>query len=183
MRLRVGALVSLLAVAACGNDPPPSKASAAIAAGRAAWAARKPTCRAYNYDRSDTVNGPNPITGVQIENDTPVWRSFIDVNHLLDAGVSAEAWVESGAEIGSHARGYPAYTVEQLYDDCAIVVDKSGVYDVQVVVMEGVPMRCGWENGACIPAVCPNVSKLLGFSCGSIEPPQFGSGGAEAGVD
>jgi hypothetical protein len=159
------------------------QALAAVQADRAVWAARKPTCPAYHYDRQMFLDPGPAITSVQIVADAPVWREYV-VSSAPDAGSSlVAACVEQGPDVGSHPQGFRALTVEQLYDECEAVVSTSDlVGEFKLSIDEGVPTTCGFPDGTCIGPDCPKEIDLDGFSCGQIGPPQV-AGDAGAGCD
>jgi hypothetical protein len=158
----------LVLAPACESTTPSEKANAEIAAGRSAWAQRKPLCTAYSYDRlqiSDSIE----VTGVQIVGDVPAWRSY---TRMIDQFSLADAWVETGAEVGSNAAGYPARTMEQLYDDCASYLPlglTQGAF--HVTVADGALLDCAADS--CRAAFCGTEIHLQGFTCGQLDPPHL----------
>jgi hypothetical protein len=96
------ALALALALVGCGVGPtviqaqPASRVDAgpAIAAGRAQWAAREPTCAAYYYDRQ--ISGPLGSTGgimtVQIADDQPQWRWYIGGDLVMTPSMGTVDW-------------------------------------------------------------------------------------------
>jgi hypothetical protein len=155
---------------ACESTPPRSKAQEAVDTGRAAWAALKSTCEAYNYDRAEFFQVSPAITSVQIVDDAPAWRSYAQPDRR-DAGLGpAEAWVEEGTGIGSHAQGFRALTVEQLYDDCEAALTAALRDDFQLTVDQGAPTSCGWPDGGCLGDACDRQVNLIGFSCSQLPP-------------
>jgi hypothetical protein len=167
-------------IVACESTPR-AKGLEVVEMGRAAWAARKSTCTAYFYDRTKFLD-PATITSVQIVDDVPKWREYAAPDRRDAGGPPAEAWLEQGSDVGSHAQGFAASTVEQLYDDCEAALSGAETQDFQLTLDEGALTRCGWPDGGCVGAACDRQVNLLGFSCGEIAPPQVavGDGGASS---
>jgi hypothetical protein len=181
---RALALAFVCAFVACGQassrDLALQAALAGIDHGRAAWAARKQVCAEYNYDRVPDPNTPSAdsrgLTAVQIADDAPVWRSFVG-SSLFDGGPTGEIWVETGPEVGSHANGFPAATVEALYDECEALFGHAQANVYRIVVEEGVPHTCTWDFGTCADSTCfADAIDLARFSCGSLDPAHVAPG-------
>jgi len=167
-------------VACESGMPTRSKAQEAVDMARAAWAARKSTCEAYNYDRARFLEVSPAITSVQIVDDVPAWRSYTQPDRR-DAGLGpAEAWTEEGVAVGTHAQGFGALTVEQLYDDCEAALTAAQRDDFQLTVDQGAPTSCGWPDGGCVGDSCDRQVHLLGFSCGELPPAHVAPGGVDA---
>jgi hypothetical protein len=156
------------ALASCGatdHDRAYSAARQSLDDGRASWARRKPSCLAYTYERtsfSDLVGDEAPITTVHVDGDVPAWREYSVL--VPDAGVG-DSWLEEGADVGSHANGFPADTVEGLYEECETLLKVARATDYSVVVTDGVPRTCRWFDGACAGAPCGNdLVDVLGFA-------------------
>jgi hypothetical protein len=114
------------------------------------------------------------ITAVQIADDAPAWREYLGAS---GDGVPAESWLEEGTDIGTHASGFPADTVEDLYDECEAVVRLAQATEYQVDVVDGVPEGCRWFQGICEGDRCSKDQiDLLGFSCGSMAPAHVAGG-------
>jgi hypothetical protein len=165
---------------ACESGAPRSKALEAVDVARAAWAARKSTCQAYNYDRARFQELNPAITSVQIVDDAPVWRSYVQPDRT-DAGLGpAMAWTEEGTDIGMYGWGFAALTVEQLYDDCEAALAAATGDDFQLTVDQGAPTTCGWPDGGCPGNACERQVHLLGFSCGELPPAHVATGKVDA---
>jgi len=164
-------------IVACESATPRSKGIEAVEMGRAAWAASKSTCTAYFYDRS--AFSDRAITSVQIVDDAPMWRSYTAPDRRDAGGPPAQSWLEEGSDVGSHAQGFAALTVEQLYDDCEAALSRAAPReDFQLTIDQGAPTGCGWADGGCTGAACDRQVNLIGFSCGELPPAHVVTGDA-----
>jgi len=85
------------------------------------WARTKKTCNAYNYEIDDaSVFGFWASTTIEIAGDQPVLRAYMagGVSDTDGSRTTTTAWTETAPDVGSHAEGRPARTMEQLYGDC-----------------------------------------------------------------
>jgi len=105
------ALVALLA-GGCGDgsgDP--------LSEAEKAWAGSKSSCSTYSYVRE--AQEPSTIakqfTSVEVSGDVATRR------HFSRPASPQDGYDEVGADIGTHTRGYPALTVEELLDECMTV--------------------------------------------------------------
>lgn len=127
----VGAVVLL--ASACSSEP--------LDGARGAWAEAKSSCSTYSYLREfQSVFGLRERTWVEVMADAPTRRHFVTSN-INDAPAE---WDETGAAIGSHDRGYPAETVEQLHSECATILGadpKSYTFTFETDA-RGIPTTC-----------------------------------------
>jgi hypothetical protein len=157
-----------------------------LAAAEATWAATKASCSAYTYERQDSSTGYCGTTVIDIKNDQPAARYFTSARSAcsdVDAGVT-EQWQEIGADqIGTHADGFPAWTVEQIFSYCqTILAMNSGGNQIRFSVnSEGVPTTCTTTVNSCVDdcsrtctgvcdcnASCTSGIQLSSFVC---QPP------------
>jgi len=100
-----GLLVAVLAVAACGDPPDPTE----LDLSRDRWqTASQGTSYTYVRERSSWL--PSGRTTVSVADGVVYRRSYED-----PAGGS---WTETGDQLGSHDGGFPAVTLDRLYDQC-----------------------------------------------------------------
>jgi hypothetical protein len=157
--------------------------------GRAAWAQRKSSCDEYTYDREFfQIPGIVPgidqgTTTVHIAGDRPIWRQYTGAR--LPDGGAAESWVEEGLDVGSHASGSPADTVEELTQECETFLKVAQTTEYIVVVTDGVPRACRFLEGSCAGPLClKDQIDVLGFFCGAMSPtPVTGVSAADGGTD
>jgi len=163
------ALLPLTAVlAACGGD-----SVGAVGAVPAAWTTTKAGCAgAYHY--STTSYGPLGVpmykTTVAIANDQPAARAV----ERWENGAVTDQWVETGAQIGTHAEGAPALTMEQLYDDCRtkILSGASGSYDVVFeTAASGALTQCTAMRAKDCVDDCSAGVVVMDFACGGPPTP------------
>ena len=146
-----------------GNPRPGFLAQLADAEAR--WAAMKPTCASYYYDRSNYPAGGLPphseTVTVWMENDRATLR------HFAAQGATSAIWTEGPNEIGSHQGGFPAATVEQMLAECREIAQMDpSLNDIVVVANDqGFPVRCSIRPHGCYDA-CTRGVQVDSFNCG-----------------
>lgn len=147
---------------------------AMLTAATSRWAAAKPACPAYTYRRRhSSVFGWCATTTVEITGDEATARSYASSTNGCDPGADAgllEQWIETGpAEVGSHADGDPALTVEQLLGECQTILgsDPSRYRMVLQVSAEGVPTTCTATLNQCIDD-CTSGIQISAFECAAL---------------
>jgi hypothetical protein len=193
VNIRQAWLACALALMGVGCDEPSahdravSTAMQALQGGRDGWAKREPDCGAYYYDRESVMShGAANITTVQIVAGAPAWRSYVPLTRGLDPRAAEDSWVEEGPDVGSHASGAPALTIEQLYDQCETLVEHAQATRYVVTIEDSVPKLCQWIEGQCEGTLClDDQFQLTGFACGTIAPQPVRGGGSppDAGAD
>ena len=108
-------LSSLLPLAACDDSDPRVDS---LEESRAQWEAfRDEGAGGYSYRRrSRSWVGFGSTTRFSVENNRVTERTYIEHDA---AGKTIDTWTETGAALGSHAKGAPVRTIDQLYDQCA----------------------------------------------------------------
>lgn len=146
-----------------------------LAAAQAAWAAAKPSCPVYRYEtRVTSVFGFCTTTTIAIANDLAISRSLIADRSFCspspDGGV-VEQWSETVAsDVGTHADGAPARTVEQLIAACGqILASDPSKYEVSFgVASNGVPTHCTARLINCVDD-CTDGIQIPVFACESTD--------------
>jgi hypothetical protein len=148
-------------VAGCGNEP---------GAIPAVWTTTKTDCAgAYHYSTNSygPLGVPAYKTTVAITEDQAAARRF----ERWENGAITEQWVETSAEIGAHAEGAPALTMEQLYDDCRtkILSGDSGRYNIVFETdANGALARCTAELLPDCADDCSSGVVIMDFACGRL---------------
>jgi hypothetical protein len=112
-------LVLAVTLSACGgNDALMSK----LADSEATWQrARDAHGNSYTYTHvRSSFSGPLKRTTLTVEQGAVVSRAFVLFERDPQTGIPAvtDTWNEQGAEIGSHAEGAPALTLDAYYRQC-----------------------------------------------------------------
>ena len=160
----------------CGKGSSTATADGGYAAelqmAEATWASAKPSCPEYHYQAlTSSVFGLCSETTIEIAKDQPVQRSYLFTSYgtcgSADAGF-VETWDEIGAQqVGTHADGAPALTVEQLFASCqtSLAQDPSANTIALTIGTDGVPTRCGYTPINCEDD-CSEGFQLSDFTCG-----------------
>jgi hypothetical protein len=160
-----------LAVAALGC------ADSALSGARRAWAQTETTCTTYHYAIStSSFSGTNTKTTIEITANKPTARLYEQFHYDHTAGAATatkivdKAWTETGPDVGTHAEGMPAKTMETLYDDCARDVEPQDPAKNTVKIesdARGVLQQCWY-----VPLQCADDCKMgvsvEDFACGAL---------------
>jgi hypothetical protein len=137
----------------------------------ALWAAAKPSCPIYSYDRRwSSVFGGGSSTEVEIRHDVPTRRRYSTAQG--DGGVSSPlmvVWDETGDMVGRNTTSYtvfPPSTVEQLLAECAMVLAHSPADYILNLVTDpyGVPLECTNFPRGCYDD-CESGIRIATFAC------------------
>jgi hypothetical protein len=141
---------------------------AMLEAGEAAWANVK--CQYYVYSRTQSsFSGWCAVTGVSIQNDLPVARTFVSGEGGCppnpDGGVT-EQWGEDATQIGTHPDGEPAETIEQLFAECQgiLALDPTKYTFFLSLGYDGTPATCTATLIQCVDD-CTTGIEMSGFAC------------------
>ncbi len=125
LRMRAYLLASLLLPLAACADPDPGPEPTELTASRDAWeAARDDAADSYSYVRwTEYWPSRRLETTIVVSSGTVIERSHVEWDN--DAIVTE--YSEYGADVGTAEVGFPAVTLDALYDECANdVVPRSG---------------------------------------------------------
>jgi hypothetical protein len=176
MTFRPLAPLLLILCLATGCSSAPSDEAA-----RQAWVMTKTSCSTYHYAiEHASFTGYGSRTTVQITNDVPTSRWY-EASHLdYSAGTAGpppkvvdETWIEAGADVGTHAAGEPARTMEGLYDQCERKVltqdpDKNEItFSADAT---GALKECWFRPNACADDCAMGVT-VSDFACGTLGVP------------
>jgi hypothetical protein len=157
-------LLALVApLAACDAD------SIDLGPARQAWLETKASCDgAYHYTHfHSSSTGTLTVTKVEIVADRPTAR------RLEPTGPGASTWSETGAEVGTHTEGWPALTMEQVYDACArdvLSLDPDQYTRTVEADARGVLQHCGSTVKKGCATDCSQGYSLGEFDCGPLPP-------------
>jgi hypothetical protein len=174
-----------------------------LAVGEALWAGGKATCPTYHYAIGTSwfagvaLHGSREtLTTIEIKDDSPTARRYEEAVMTEPAGGGITAgWIET-ANIGAHAAGQPAETMEQLYADCSSHVLSQDPATAQITFQadtRGALQQCWYISNSCVddctPSGCAGNCKIgvvvSGFECAALEPAppsSFACGGSTARI-
>jgi hypothetical protein len=148
----------------------PADLQAMLTTAEATWAAAKPSCSIYAYEKyQHTVFGTCWKTTIEMENGQPIRRSFVSCASVPDGGL-VDQWDEIGAaQIGTHDEGASPETVDQLLAHCQtllsnVAANPSGYRPRVSFNAEGVPLSCTALIVQCIDD-CTDGTTLDWFTC------------------
>jgi len=133
----------LMTLIACGNliSPPEERLNGEehdrLTESRRAWDSLKlEHADTYSYQRLFSSWVGYQFTNVfHIQDGQVVYRSYAYYDENTQGDAPSESWTEEGDEVGDHIAGYPAKTLDALYDECesnVLGLDPEG-YEVALV--------------------------------------------------
>jgi len=121
----------------------------------------------YNYT-TETVSwtGFGTSTTIKIKNNSIVSRTYKEFNRDGDAVTITDSYTENTSQLGTHTKGAPLYTIDELYDSCiSDYLNVSSTTNTLVfeTTKNGILTHCGYTPKNCADD-CYNGFSIRTFS-------------------